>query len=492
MKIIPIILCGGSGTRLWPLSRELYPKQFLKLIGDQTLLQATMTRVLSLKNKFSCTQEYIVETPVIICNEAHRFLLAEQLREIDQSAIILLEPFAKNTAPALTSAALYLQTKQTDDALLLVLPADHLINNEAEFIDSMTHALQAANESSLVTLGIEPTYAATGYGYIQVEASTKPTHTVAKFVEKPPLKDAQLYLDSDHYYWNSGMFVFQCGVYLNTLADLNPLMMQQCQQALIARREEHDFIWLDSAAFAACPSDSIDYAVMEPASKNKNIEIKMITLNADWSDIGTWSALWKQSEQDEHQNVVQGNVLYQDAANNLLHCEQGTLVAAGINDLIVIKTKDAVLVANKQCDNSIKLLVQQLKQANSETVKHHSKVLRPWGSYECMDAGARFQVKRISVKPQAQLSLQMHYHRAEHWVVVKGTAKVTRGKESFMLSENESTYIPIGMEHRLENPGNIVLEIIEIQTGTYLGEDDIVRLDDVYGRVATETVNTTK
>ena len=486
---MPIILCGGSGTRLWPLSRELHPKQFLKLVSNKTLLQETVLRLNHITEQLELN--YTIEEPIIVCHEAHRFIVAEQLREINVSATILLEPMAKNTAPALTLAALYTQMQFDKEFFLLVLPADHVILDNQSFAKTVSLALKVVEQGHLVTLGVEPTHAATGYGYIKTQDKTGHVSQVDQFIEKPTLEKAQEYVKEGGYFWNSGMFIFNGSMYLNTLKQLNNAMVQSCELALSLMQKEADFIRIDATAFATCPEDSIDYALMEQAAR-LGVTTSMVVLSAQWSDIGSWSALWENSKQNKEGNVIKGEVMTYDTSKSLLHCEQGVLITMGVDNLIIIRTADAVLVANKNQDQTIKSMVAKLRVAQPELVKTHKKVSRPWGSYECMDEASRFKVKRITVKPKARLSLQMHYHRAEHWVVVKGTAKVTRGQEQLMLSENESTYIPIGMQHRLENPGNINLEIIEVQSGAYLGEDDIVRLEDAYGRIKTKSTDKTK
>jgi len=488
IQVMPVILCGGSGTRLWPLSRELYPKQFLKLVSNKTLLQDTLLRLNQATENLEIKSVYKIYNPMIICNEEHRFLVAEQLREIEVTADILLEPIAKNTAPALTLAALYAKLQVKEDVILLVLPADHIIQDIKFFAQALTAALQEAVQGKLVTFGVKPTHAATGYGYIKIKNKVSQVSPVEQFIEKPSIEKAQAYIEDGHYVWNSGMFVFNCSTYLNTLRQLNIKIIEVCEQALVAGKRDNDFIRVDKMIFADCPEDSIDYAIMERAS-SVGQATSLVRLQAGWSDIGSWASLWKVGQQDEQGNVIKGEVLSKDTTQSFLHCEQGVLVTLGVDNLIIVRTADAVLVANKNKDQNIKALVAKVKSIQPELVNNHKKVARPWGSYECVDEAARFKVKRITVKPKAQLSLQMHYHRAEHWVVVKGTAKVTRGTEQLMLAENESTYIPIGMQHRLENPGNISLEIIEVQSGAYLGEDDIVRLEDVYGRIKSKSTD---
>jgi len=465
MKLQPVILSGGSGTRLWPLSRELYPKQLLCLVGNQTLLQQTLARLTGLAE---------VSAPIIVCNEEHRFLVAEQLRAINVvAAEIILEPVGRNTAPALTLAALG-ATANGDDPLLLVMPADHVIQNVEAFQAAVQKALRLGQEGRVVTFGIVPQSAETGYGYIHRGKGSD----VAAFVEKPDGQTAAKYVQSGEYLWNSGMFLVQASVWLAELHRHDPNMLTACESAFAASRRDGDFQRVGKDAFLACSSNSIDYAVME-----KTNHASVVPLDAGWSDIGAWSALWQVSTQDVNGNVTQGDVLAHDTTNALLVAQHRLIGAVGVKDLIVVETPDAVLVAHKDRAQDVKEIVNRLKQSKRTEHLMHRRVHRPWGSYEGVDSGERFQVKRLVVKPGASLSLQMHHHRAEHWVVVKGTAKVTRGDEVVLLSENQSTYIPIGTKHRLENPGAIPLEIIEVQSGSYLGEDDIVRFEDLYNRV---------
>ncbi len=462
--IHPVILSGGSGTRLWPLSRELYPKQLICLVGDRTLLQDTVARLDGVQG---------VSEPLIVCNEEHRFLIAEQLREIGHGARdIILEPAGRNTAPALTLAALALDEAGSDEPML-VMPADHVIENAAAFADAVAQAAPLAAEGRLVTFGIVPTGPETGYGYIRKGAG----HAVAAFVEKPDAETATRYVASGEYFWNSGMFLMRPSVWLAELSRHRREVLDACRAAFADTKRDGDFHRVNKNAFLKCPSDSIDYAVME-----KTDRASVVPLDAGWSDIGAWSALWQVSEQDDAGNVLRGDVHAHDTRNALLIAQSRFLATVGIEDTIVIETPDAVLVAHKDSAQDVKAIVSHLKSANRSEHQIHRKVYRPWGSYEGVDAGDRFQVKRLIVKPGASLSLQMHHHRAEHWVVVRGTARVTRGDEVFLLSENQSTYIPIGTKHRLENPGTIPLEIIEVQSGGYLGEDDIVRFEDTYNR----------
>jgi mannose-1-phosphate guanylyltransferase/mannose-6-phosphate isomerase len=463
-KIIPVILSGGSGTRLWPLSRELYPKQLLCLTGEKTMLQQTVGRLAELP---------AATAPVVVCNEEHRFLVAEQLREIDRApAEILLEPSGRNTAPALTLAALAVQTRY-GNGILLVTPADHVIQDTPAFVKAVLEALPLAQSGKLVTFGIVPTSPETGYGYIR----RGPDHSVAAFVEKPDAATARQYVDSGEYLWNSGMFMMKASVWIDEIRRHRPDILEACERAQANGRRDGDFSRVDKNAFLACPSDSIDYAVME-----KTDRVAVVPLDAGWSDIGAWSALWQVAVQDENGNVLQGDVYAHDTRNSMLIAQHRLLASVGVKDVIMVETPDAVLVVHKDQAQNVKEIVDRLKRDKRSEHQIHRRVHRPWGSYEGVDEGERFQVKRLVVKPGASLSLQMHHHRAEHWVVVKGTAKVTRGDEVILLSENQSTYIPIGTKHRLENPGTIPLEIIEVQSGSYLGEDDIVRFDDTYNR----------
>lgn len=464
-KIKPVIMAGGSGTRLWPLSRAAHPKQFLRLNGDETMLQATVKRLSGLNIKSSVT----------ICNEEHRFFVAEQLREIDKLGSIILEPVGRNTAPAIALAALM----SNEDDLLLVLAADHVIQNEAAFTKAVTDATPLAEAGNLVTFGIVADQPHTGYGYIKRGEELGVGFVVDKFVEKPSIELAADYLASGDYYWNSGMFLFKASQYLSELSKLRPDIYEACKSSMAAVRKDLDFIRVDSEAFECCPSESIDYAVME---KTENAVV--VPMAAGWSDIGSWSSLWDISQKDSNGNATHGDVMLYEANNSYVRTDGKLVAAVGVNDLIIVATKDVVMVAQKDSVENIKVIAEKIKRDSRTEWKTHREVYRPWGKYDVIDNGERYQAKRITVKPGAKLSVQMHHHRAEHWVVVSGTAKVTNGEKIFMLSENESTYIPLGVIHALENPGKVPLEIIEIQSGTYLGEDDIVRFDDIYGRVA--------
>lgn len=464
-SIQPVILSGGSGTRLWPLSREAYPKQFLPLAGELTMLQATWQRVAPLAAR----------GPLVIANEEHRFVAAEQLQQVGtEPAAIILEPVGRNTAPAIAVAALE-ATRDGADALLLVLPSDHVITDEAAFRNAVQAAASAAEAGKLVTFGIVPTGPETGYGYIKA-ADGQGVRAVERFVEKPDLETATGYVSSGQYYWNSGMFLFKASRYLQELERFQPEMLARSRQAWQQARRDADFTRLDKNAFTAVPSDSIDYAVME-----KTADAVVIPLDAGWNDVGSWTALRDVSQQDGDGNAHQGDVIAIDCRNTYAYAQR--LVAmVGLDDVIVVETDDAVLVGKADRMQEVKTVVAQLKAEGRSEATWHRKVYRPWGAYDSIDNGERFQVKRITVKPGGTLSLQMHHHRAEHWIVVSGTAEVTRGNEVILLSENQSTYIPLGVTHRLRNPGKLPLELIEVQSGSYLGEDDIVRFEDTYGR----------
>ena len=481
MNITPVILCGGSGSRLWPLSREQYPKQLLKLNGDHTMLQATALR---LSGKMLADLG-TVGSPILVGNEDHRFLLAEQLREVGVGhGVLILEPAGRNTAPALTLAALAANA-EGDDPVMVVMPADHIIQDAVAFRAAVARGAEFAAAGKLVTFGILPTAPETGYGYIRRGAPYgEGGYQVARFVEKPNAELAAQYLASGDYLWNAGIFAIKASVWLAKIRQMQPAMAAACQSAYAARQQDHDFQRPDAAAFAACPADSIDYAVMEPlaAEEPNSGEVVVVPLEARWSDVGAWNALWEVGEKDAQGNVLMGDVIAIDTTDTLVMAKDRLVACVGLKDLVVVETPDAILVADKSQVQKIKAVVAQLKGTGRAEGKSHRKVYRPWGWYDSIDFGERFQVKRIGVNPGAAISLQMHHHRAEHWVVVRGTAKVTRGDEVILVSENQSTYIPLGTIHRLENPGKVPLEIIEVQSGSYLGEDDIVRFEDIYGR----------
>lgn len=467
--IKPVVLAGGSGSRLWPKSRAALPKQFLALTSDKTMLQDTILRL----------PKEQMSAPLIICNENHRFLAAEQMLRADIAHDgILLEPMGRNTAPAIALAAM-LALKSGDDPVLLVLAADHLIENHDAFASAIEQANVLANKDMLVTFGIVPSEAHTGYGYIKAGAAQGAGFDVAQFVEKPELATAQSYLDSGKYYWNSGMFMFKASVYLNELKQHRPDIFSACEVAISSTEADLDFVRIDEAAFAKCPDESIDYAVME-----KTERAVMVSLDAGWNDVGSWSSLWDTSKNKDSQgNVCIGDTILEGVNNSYVNAEQRLVSVIGLDDVVVVETKDAVMVANRNKVQDIKSVVNTLKAEHRPEFEFHREVFRPWGSYDSIDNGTRYQVKRISVKPGEKLSVQMHHHRAEHWIVVSGTASVTLGDETQLVTENESVYIPVGEVHALENPGKIPLELIEVQSGSYLGEDDIVRFSDRYGRV---------
>ncbi|WP_353643015.1 mannose-1-phosphate guanylyltransferase/mannose-6-phosphate isomerase [Mesorhizobium sp. WSM2239] len=465
---LPVIMAGGSGSRLWPLSRQLYPKQFHALTGERTLLQDTAIRLDGLG----------AESPLLICNEEHRFLAAEQMRLIGrENASILLEPVGRNTAPAIALAALF-ATRHGDDPILLVLAADHFILDVDRFCESVKKAVPLAEQGKLVTFGIVPNRNETGYGYIlRGEELPDGGFVVGRFEEKPDRQTAEKYVKSGDYYWNSGMFMFRASRYLEELKRHRPEIFDACSRSISVTEPDMQFVRVDAEAFMACPADSIDYAVME-----KTGDAVVIPLDARWSDIGSWSALWDVQERDGDGNAFKGDVLSLSSNNNLVRADGRLVAIVGVSDLVVVETKDAVLIAHKDQVQKVKDIVDLIKDKGRSEHINHREVYRPWGHYDSIDFGGRDQVKRITVKPGAKLSVQMHHHRAEHWVVVRGTAKVYKGEEIILLTENQSTYIPLGEVHALENPGKIPLELIEVQTGSYLGEDDIVRFEDQYGR----------
>ena len=465
--IVPIILSGGSGTRLWPLSRKLHPKQFIDLVNDTTLFQDTILRL-----------PKDTANPLIICNEEHRFLAAEQLRQIDkESNGIILEPIGRNTAPAIALAALKF-VNNGEDPLLLALSADHLIQNIDAFHRSIKVAEKLAENNKLVTFGIVPDKAETGYGYIKANIdNTADYYKIQSFTEKPNEEDAKKYLDSGNYLWNSGMFMFKASIYLQELEKFEPEILASCKKSCQTEYKDKDFIRLNNDEFRQCPEQSIDYGVMEQTKG-----AMVVPLDANWSDIGSWDALWNAKNKDKNGNVSEGDVILDEVKNTYAYSSNRLVSVIGVSDLVIIDTQDALLVADKKYSQNIKNIVNRLKKDGRSEADNHRKVFRPWGYYDSIDADNGFQVKRILVNPGAKLSLQKHEHRAEHWVVVKGVAKVTCGEKIFSLKENQSTYIPKGEVHRLENQEGIDLEIIEIQTGDYLGEDDIIRLEDDYQR----------
>ena len=463
--LVPVIMAGGAGTRLWPLSRSLYPKQFLSLVSDRTMLQETILRLGSID----------AALPVTICNEEHRFTVAEQLRDIDKLGVIILEPEGRNTAPAVALAAIV--AIDESDPLLLVLAADHVIQDEAAFADAIEKAIPLAKQGKLVTFGIVPKSAHTGYGYIERGEPVGKGFEVNKFVEKPNKATAQAYIDGKKHYWNSGIFLFRASRYLKELETHRPDIAATCSASLKGKITDLDFLRLDNNEFLKCPEDSIDYAVME-----KTQEAVVVLLDAGWSDIGSWSALWEIDEKDDSGNVVNGDVIMRDTKNCLIRGSDRLIATLGLEDIVIVDTKDTVMVSHKDNVQDVKEIVKRLKADERVEYKLHREVYRPWGKYDSVDRGNGYHVKRITVKPGAKLSVQMHHHRSEHWIVVSGTAEVTNGDETLLLTENESTYIPVGVVHALKNPGKTPLELIEVQSGSYLGEDDIVRFEDIYGR----------
>jgi mannose-1-phosphate guanylyltransferase len=458
-----VIMAGGSGTRLWPLSRAGHPKQFLSLTGEDTMLQSTVRRLSGLD----------IDSTITICNEEHRFFVAEQLREIDNLGRIILEPVGKNTAPAIALAAL----ADKDDSLFLVLAADHVIQDEDAFEAVVNQAIPLAQSGKLITFGIVPSEAHTGYGYIKKGKQKGSGFVVDRFVEKPSAEIAEDYVASNEYLWNSGMFLFKSSRYLQELEKFRPDIFKACEASMSETEADLDFLRIDKKKFEVCPSESVDFAVMEKTS-----DAMVVPMNAGWSDIGSWSSLWDISTKDQNGNALHGDVILHESKNSFIRTDGQLVAAIGVDNLVIVSTKDALVVAAKESVQNVKFVAKKLEHKGRSEWLHHREVCRPWGKYDSIDLGERYQAKRITVKPGAKLSVQMHHHRAEHWVVVSGTAKVTNGEKTFLLSENESTYIPLGVIHALENPGKVDLEIIEIQTGAYLGEDDIVRFSDRYGR----------
>tara|TARA_R110002110_G_scaffold415748_1_gene654796 strand:+ start:25143 stop:26552 length:1410 start_codon:yes stop_codon:yes gene_type:complete len=466
--LTPVLLSGGVGSRLWPVSRELHPKQFLPLAGELSMLQETLRRTSGLEETAA----------LVVCNEEHRFMVAEQLRQVDlEASALILEPQGRNTAPAVALAALR-AIENDAEALLLVLPADHLIKDVAAFVDAVDRAVPFAQQGRMMTFGVVPSSPETGYGYINCGSLIEPgIFELERFVEKPDLETARGYVDSGHYLWNSGMFLLRAQTYLDELAQHAPQILECCQRAMRGASEDMDFVRPEAVAFDECPSDSIDYAVMEKTSAGG-----VVSLDCGWSDVGAWSALWDVAERDVNGNATNGDVLLDNCRNSYFRSESRLVAATGVDDLVVVETADAILVADRNRVQDVKQIVNALKALDRPEISLHRKVYRPWGSYESLVTAQRFQVKRIVVNPGGTLSLQMHHHRAEHWIVVHGTAEVTCEDKVFMLGEDESTYIPLGHKHRLANPGRIPLELIEVQSGAYLGEDDIVRFEDQYGR----------
>ncbi|NML31251.1 mannose-1-phosphate guanylyltransferase/mannose-6-phosphate isomerase [Paraburkholderia antibiotica] len=500
LKVHPVILAGGSGTRLWPMSREQHPKQLIGLLGEETLLQSTTRRLDGLEAGYPLAGQLVV-----VSNEEQRFTTAEQLRICGKRARLILEPVARDTAPALTAAALSIAA-QEEDGIMVVMPADHAVSDNASFHAAVVAAVQHAVAGHIVTMGIVPTRAETGYGYIRVgaalgSASAAHDHADAlnttdnessaeivarrldRFVEKPHLELAQRYVESREYWWNSGIFIMRASTWLKAIHHFQPAIYEACAIAFTTATEDGDFLRLQRDAFGGSPSNSIDYAVMEQLGNDHSVATGVVVpLEAGWSDVGSWDAIWDISEKDADQNVSRGRVMFEGASTTFAHSEGRLIACVGTQDLVVVETADAILVADKSHVQDVKKIVARIRKDGGAEAASHRKVHRPWGNYDSVDSGERFQVKRIVVKPGGRLSLQMHHHRAEHWIVVRGTALVTRGEERFIVSENESAYIPLGVTHRLENPGKMPLEMIEVQSGSYLSEDDIVRFDDTYGR----------
>jgi mannose-1-phosphate guanylyltransferase/mannose-6-phosphate isomerase len=480
-KLQPVLLSGGSGTRLWPLSRALYPKQFLALTGRETLFQLAVARLLSLADA-----DISAAAPCVVCNEEHRFLVADQLQEMEVAAgTVVLEPVGRNTAPAMTLAALWSQADGADP-ILVVTPADQTVTAPSAFVAALRNAVRAAADGSIVVLGVVPDRPETGYGYIRAHGTPRDDASLAveRFVEKPAADTAAAYVASGEYFWNSGMFVVRASVWLKALERFRPDIASATRAAWDTRSSDRQFLRPAKDAFAAVPSESVDYAVMEKCTgPDSGVPVRMVPLSAGWSDLGAWDAVWQVGERNADGNAAHGDVLLEGARNTLVHATSRLVAAVGVHDLIIVETPDAVLVARRNDSQNVKAVVARLAKDKRSEGTLHRRVHRPWGWYDGIDHGARFQVKRIMVKPGASLSLQMHHHRAEHWIVVSGTAEVTCGEKKVLLTENQSTYIPLGEVHRLSNPGSIALEIIEVQSGSYLGEDDIVRFEDSYGRL---------
>ncbi|SIT39396.1 mannose-1-phosphate guanyltransferase [Paraburkholderia ribeironis] len=493
LKVHPVILAGGSGTRLWPMSREQHPKQLIGLLGEESLLQSTTRRLDGLEAGYPLTGQLVV-----VANEEQRFTTAEQLRASGKPNRLILEPVGRDTAPALTVAALSIAA-QDDDGIMVVMPADHAVTDSAGFHAAVAAGVQHAAAGHIVTMGIVPTRAETGYGYIRIGAALDTSthandtdnetsgkiiaHQLDRFVEKPHLELAQRYIESQEYWWNSGIFIMRASTWLKAIRHFQPAIYEACSAAFAGGKADGDFFRLQRDGFSASPSNSIDYAVMEQLGADQDIASGVVVpLQAGWSDVGSWDAIWDISEKDADRNVARGRVMFEGASSTFAHSEGRLIACVGTQDLVVVETADAILVADKSRVQDVKKIVNRIREDGGLEAANHRKVHRPWGNYDSVDTGERFQVKRIVVNPGARLSLQMHHHRAEHWIVVRGTALVTRGEERFIVSENESAYIPLGVTHRLENPGKMPLEMIEVQSGSYLGEDDIVRFDDTYGR----------
>ena len=479
----PVILSGGSGTRLWPLSRGQYPKQLLALDGETTMLQQTALRL----RDFSPTGARMAAHMLVVSNAAYRFIVAAQLQEAGVASRIVLEPCGRNTAPALTLAALQARAESGDDPVLLVMPADHILRDAGAFQRAVQTAFPAACAGAVVTFGITPERAETGYGYLKLGAQQGDgLFDVAAFVEKPDAATAEKWWRSGEYLWNGGIFMLRASVWLKAIAACQPRILEHCEAAFAGAQEDFDFVRVAEAAFAQAPSDSIDYAVMEHltgAQRGLGIAVRVVPLTgAGWSDVGSWDALWALADKDDAGNAAWGEAVFEGSRNTLVHASDRLVACLDVDNLVVVETPDAVLVARRETAQRVKDVVARLRAQNRPQAEAHRKIHRPWGYYDSIDLGERFQVKRIVVHPGAALSLQMHHHRAEHWIVVRGTARVTRGEETFLLGENQSTYIPLGVNHRLENPGKVALEIIEVHSGSYLGEDDNVRFEDQYGR----------
>ncbi len=472
-KIIPVILCGGSGSRLWPLSRESFPKQYLSLTeNNKSLLQNTMERINPLSNLLN---------PILICNEEHRFIVAEQMREINTTPLsILLEPFGRNTAPAITLSAIK-ALEQDNEAILLILSSDHEIKNIDKFINVINRGLVYAEEGKLVTFGVIPTNPETGYGYIKADSPFLNEEIIGKkikeFTEKPDLETASKFIKDKRYTWNSGIFIFQAKLIIEEIKRYSPNIFDACQKTIEESRMDLEFTRLEHDSFKKCPNVSIDLAVMEKTQKGI-----VLPLDVGWSDIGSWQAVWANSKKDNYGNTLKGNIIANKTKNCYLRSEKRLLVGIGLNDLIAVETNDAILICEKSQSQKVKNIVDNLRKNNISEGKNHKKIYRPWGNYTSIFEEKRWQVKLIEVNPGGKLSLQMHHHRSEHWIVVRGTARVEIDKEINILSENQSTYIPLGIKHRLSNPGKIPLSLIEVQSGSYVGEDDIVRFDDIYNR----------